>query len=78
MAIVCQKVMSWFDDSGIVIILAQVDGEEDVSAGLDLVEFSEVLVQFGAWQAVVSVTGTGLFKTSCCAFTSVGHKAACA
>ena len=77
-AIVCQKVMSWFDDGGIVIILAQVDGEEDVSAGLDLVEFSEVLVQFGAWQAVVSVTGAGLFKTSCCAFTSVGHKAACA
>jgi len=31
-----------------------VDGEEDVAAGLDLQEFSEVLVQLGAWQAVVS------------------------
>lgn len=33
----------------------QVDGEEDISAGLDLLEFSEVLVQFEAWQAVVSL-----------------------
>ena len=34
--------------------MLQVDGEEDISAGLDLFEFSEILVKFGAWQAVVS------------------------
>lgn len=28
---------------------------EDISAGVDLYEFSEILVQLGAWHAVVSV-----------------------
>ena len=38
-------------------VCVQVDGEEDVKAGLGLDEFSEVLVQLGAWQAVVSLGG---------------------
>lgn len=33
------------------------DGEEDIAAGLGLQEFAEVLVQLGAWQAVVSQCG---------------------
>jgi len=38
-----------------------VDGEEDIFSGLDLFEFSEVLVQYGAWQAVVRNTAPCLF-----------------
>ena len=36
-----------------LILLMQVDGQEDISAGLDLYEFSEVLQELGCWQAVV-------------------------
>lgn len=36
------------------------DGEEDILTGLDLYEFSEVLVEFGAWQALVSFQWCGL------------------
>lgn len=31
----------------------KVDGEEDIKAGLDLYEFSEVLRDLGCWEAVV-------------------------
>ena len=31
------------------------DGEEDINEGLDLFELSEVLVQLGAWHAIVSL-----------------------
>ena len=31
----------------------KVDGEEDIQAGLDLYEFSEVLRDLGCWEAVV-------------------------
>ncbi|XP_019848655.1 PREDICTED: N-acetylglucosamine-1-phosphodiester alpha-N-acetylglucosaminidase-like [Amphimedon queenslandica] len=34
------------------LILAEVDGEEDIKAGLDLYEFSEVLIDLGCWEAV--------------------------
>ena len=37
------------------VLYVQVDGEEDIAAGLDLMEFTEILVQLGAWQAVVSI-----------------------
>ena len=38
--------------------LMQVDGEEDIATGLDLIEFSEVLVELGAWHAIVSPSNT--------------------
>lgn len=34
------------------LIIVEVDGQEDISAGLDLYEFSEVLQELGCWQAV--------------------------
>lgn len=37
-----------------ILNIEQVDGEEDIAAGLDLYEFGEVLVQYGAWHAIVS------------------------
>ena len=41
-----------------VIFLCQVDGEEDIKAGLDLHEMAEVLLQMGIWQAAVSYSNS--------------------
>ena len=38
--------------------LFQVDGEEDIKAGLDLHEMAEVLLQMGIWQAAVSLVAS--------------------
>ena len=34
----------------------QVDGEEDIKKGIDLMEFSQILQSVGCWQAVVSTS----------------------
>ena len=46
------------------------DGEEDIATGLDLFEFSEVLVKLGAWQAIVSKK----IMSSCKYFGAVGGR----
>ena len=43
----------------------QVDGEEDRKLGVDLHEFSDILVERGCWQAVVSKYTIQLIISDC-------------
>ena len=46
------------------LVHVQVDGEEDIKKGVDLMEFSQILQSVGCWQAVVSSYLTHLTKSN--------------